>query len=197
MKTIMVGSFFLLVANSAFAADMAVPIYKAPPLEAAPTWNGFYLGANLGYSQAAWTSNSNQAVFNFESTTAKPNLNGVVGGLQFGFNRQINRAWVLGLETDIQRTSEKASQNWTDPGSPALVPPPPPPPVIPPESSDFVGRPGGPASLQHSWDLPWFGTARLRAGVTPADNWLLYVTGGLAYGQPRYSFSFSQPGAAA
>jgi len=32
--------------------------------------------------------------------------------------------------------------------------------------------------------------------MTPTDNWLLYATGGLAFGQTKYSFNFSQPGAA-
>jgi outer membrane immunogenic protein len=31
--------------------------------------------------------------------------------------------------------------------------------------------------------LQWFGTARARLGFTPADRWLVYATGGLAYGE--------------
>jgi outer membrane immunogenic protein len=31
--------------------------------------------------------------------------------------------------------------------------------------------------------LPWFGTARARLGFLPTDHWMLYVTGGLAYGE--------------
>jgi outer membrane immunogenic protein len=38
---------------------------------------------------------------------------------------------------------------------------------------------------------------RARVGITPVENWLFYVTGGLAYGQSSYEFHFSQPGAAA
>ena len=33
-----------------------------------------------------------------------------------------------------------------------------------------------------SGTLPWFGTIRARVGLAPANNWLLYATGGLAYG---------------
>jgi outer membrane immunogenic protein len=33
--------------------------------------------------------------------------------------------------------------------------------------------------------LPLFGTARARVGFTPADRWLVYATGGLAYGEIR------------
>src|SRR5205085_8924447 len=70
-------------------------------------------------------------------------------------------------------------------------------PVGPPCCADFVPRPGGPASLSHEWKLKWFGTVRGRVGVTPVENWLLYVTGGFAYGGSSYEFNFSQPGAAA
>ncbi|MGB6966673.1 MAG: hypothetical protein WBD90_19720, partial [Xanthobacteraceae bacterium] len=39
-----------LVGTPAFAADMAAPVYKAPP-PAAPMfrWTGFYIGLNGGY----------------------------------------------------------------------------------------------------------------------------------------------------
>ena len=37
---------------------------------------------------------------------------------------------------------------------------------------------------------------RLRAGYNPTPDWLLFITGGLAYGRSEYNFSFAQPGAA-
>jgi opacity protein-like surface antigen len=88
--------------------------------------------------------------------------------------------------------AKKISQNWSDPGLPALTPRPLPPPEL---LLDFVPRPGGPAAISHEWKFPWFGTLRLRAGMTPSHNWLLYVTGGLAVGETKYTFNFSQPGA--
>ena len=42
--------------------------------------------------------------------------------------------------------------------------------------------PGGAAN--NTWKFPWFGTARGRIGYAP-DNWLLYFTGGLVYGQTK------------
>ena len=112
-----------LFAGSSSAADMPVkaPVYK-PPI--ADWWDGFYVGVNLGYSSAKWDTSSNQRVFNFETLTASPRLNGTVGGAQFGLNVQTGNRWVLGFEADLQRTGEKASQTWTDPGLPAIVPPP-------------------------------------------------------------------------
>jgi outer membrane immunogenic protein len=177
------------------------PVYKAPVVD---WWDGFYVGVNLGYSAAKWDTLSSQHVFDFESSTASPRLNGIVGGAQLGLNVQVGRHWVLGFEADLQSTKEKAAQTWTDPGLPAIVPPPPPPPPPPtpppPEEEpveDFVPRAGGPAQLSHTWSFPWFATARLRAGVTLTDWWLFYVTGGAVFGETRYSFTFSQPGAAA
>jgi outer membrane immunogenic protein len=168
---------------------MRKPIYKAPPVVYDP-WTGGYIGVNIGYSWGDWSANSNQRVFNFQSQTANPKVNGVLGGFQAGYNWRVNQQGLWGIEADIQATGEKAAQNWGDPGLPPSI-------VIPGETFDFVPRPGGPASLSHDWKFPWFATARLRAGVTPVANWLLYVTGGLAVGETRYNFTFSQPGAAA
>jgi outer membrane immunogenic protein len=98
----------------------------------------------------------------------------------------MNGQWLFGIEGDIQITGEKASHNWSDPELP----------IDDGGTAAFVPRAGGPATLSHQWELPWFATLRLRAGVTPVDNWLFYVTGGLAVGEARYSFDFSQPGAA-
>jgi outer membrane immunogenic protein len=171
---------------SASAADL--PVYtKAPPLP--PTWTGFYLGGNVGYSWGPWDTTSNQKIFDFESTTASPKVDGVIGGLQAGYNWQYNPQWVFGIEADIQVTGEKAKQSWGDPGLPVAPPQPPP--------DDFVPRVGGPASLSSEWNLPWFGTARARAGYLTSSTTLFYATGGLAFGESRYKFNFSQPRAGA
>jgi outer membrane immunogenic protein len=171
------------LAGSAAAADMPVKMpVKAAPIIAVDPWVGPYIGVNIGYSWGPWNSSSNQEVFNFESTTASPKVNGILGGVQAGYNFRLAPQWLWGVEGDIQITDEKAHQDWTDPGAPVE------------QIKDFVPRAGGPATLSHEWKFPWFGTLRLRAGYNPAENWLLYVTGGLAVGESKYSFNFSQPG---
>jgi outer membrane immunogenic protein len=177
------------VSSTAVAADKRAPIYKAPPVVYDP-WSGGYIGVNIGYSWGNWSASSSQPVFNFEVPNANPKVNGVLGGVQAGFNLRPNRQWLVGFEADVQITGEKAAQSWVDPELPPTIAPP------PPDTETFVPRPGGPATLSHDWSFPWFATLRLRAGVTPVDNWLLYVTGGLAVGETRYNFAFSQPGAA-
>jgi outer membrane immunogenic protein len=102
--------------------------------------------------------------------------------VQAGYNWRVAPQWILGIEGDVQITGEKASETWTDPEIPT------------PQIQNFVPSVGGPATLSSEWKFPWFGTLRLRTGYNPAENWLLYVTGGLAVGESKYSFNFSQPG---
>jgi outer membrane immunogenic protein len=81
---------------SANAADMAVKAPPAPPMMAAFSWTGFYIGGNLG---GAWgQGNVTDALtgLTFSGTT-----NGVfVGGGQVGFNYQVS-SLVFGLEADF------------------------------------------------------------------------------------------------
>ena len=94
-----------------------------------------------------------------------PNLDGVVGGGQIGYNWQAN-VWVFGLEADIQGTSENGSNSASETlAFPGILP------II------------STGTLNYSEKLPWFGTVRGRLGVLANPNWLLYATGGLAYGE--------------
>jgi outer membrane immunogenic protein len=154
------------LAAPAFAADLAKappapPPYVPPP---GPMWTGWYIGANIGGS---FGSASESATFaGVPVGGGSPSLDGVVGGGQIGYNWQAN-AWVFGLEADIQGTSEdgssSASETVTPIGILALAP--------------VTG------TLGYSEKLPWFGTVRGRLGFLPAPNWLIYGTGGLAYGE--------------
>src|SRR5262249_45738262 len=89
----------------ATAADMRAPVYKAPPLVYDP-WTGGYVGINVGYSWGPWSASANQPVFNFESLTASPKLNGWLGGLQAGYNLRGYGPLLLGIEGDVQITGE-------------------------------------------------------------------------------------------
>ena len=191
-RAVIAAAFCGLGVSYANAADLPVKASKAPLAMQAMAavidpWTGAYIGANVGYSWGPWSASSNQLIFNFESTTARPHVNGVIGGLQFGYNWHTAPQWVWGFEADIQASGEKASQTWTDPELP---------PTTIPVITDFVPRAGGPAVLSHTWKFPWFSTLRLRAGMLASPNWLLYLTGGVAIGESKYTFDFSQPGAA-
>jgi outer membrane immunogenic protein len=129
-------------------------------------WTGWYIGGNIGGSFG--TASDSATFAGVPVGGGSPNLDGVVGGGQIGYNWQAN-AWVFGLEADIQGTSEdgssSASQTVTLPG------------VF------IAAAPTATGTLNYTDKLPWFGTVRGRIGFLPAPNWLIYGTGGLAYGE--------------
>jgi outer membrane immunogenic protein len=197
-----------VLATAPAAAKDRAPLnaYNAPVV-ALYEWTGFYIGGNIGGSFGRARSDIFATGL---PATASPGgaMNGVLGGLQFGYNARFDRLF-FGLETDFQGTSQRGNSTVTDfipgtpgvpgtptiPGTPAIpciLFDPPAPACIPgtgiPATPDIPGTPaipGRPAAIgiigvQNQ--LPWFGTLRGRFGVTPAERWWLYVTGGLAYG---------------
>jgi outer membrane immunogenic protein len=103
MKKIFLTSVALAVlgAAPAFAADLAGrPYTKAPMVEQAASWTGFYLGGHVG---AGWNSNSftNANIPDFEDfglPFGSGTANGMLGGFQGGFNYQIAPKLVIGIE---------------------------------------------------------------------------------------------------
>jgi outer membrane immunogenic protein len=193
----------IVSSGAALAADLPVRTYTKAPIVVDPVynWTGFYVGANLGWSFGRSRTDVTIAGVPFASTSQR--MDGILGGLQAGYNWQSGRA-VFGLETDIQATDQKGSSSIVDfipgtPGTPAI-------PCIlfdPPAPACIIGTgipavPGIPAITgiaTYQNKLPWFGTFRGRLGFTPADRWLLYVTGGLAYGEVTTSETLNVNGA--
>lgn len=181
----------------AFAADLprkapvAAPI--APP---AYSWSGWYAGYNAG---GGWSNNdgidnvvtSTFCNANFSGCTSgefataaaaaaggdldtKPK--GFIGGGQIGYNFQAGQA-VYGIEADFQGASIKGSATAVT----AAVPP------------GFAAL-GSTVTIAGtgSQKIDFLGTLRGRLGWTPSAPWLLYVTGGLAYGHTETSVSFAE-----
>jgi outer membrane immunogenic protein len=167
--------------GGAMAADMAL---KARPVASAGyNWSGCYLGINGGYgwgdnnahlqpssdprSQAFWNPafNAGAAPSNFGYTTE----GGLVGG-QVGCNYQTGK-FVFGIEGDIDWADISGSRSVS-----TLVP-------------GFVQ-----GNFSSGQTLHWLGTVRGRVGVTPVDRLLLYVTGGVAFGDVGYNLNFAFPG---
>jgi outer membrane immunogenic protein len=173
MKRLWVGiaAAASLAATGALAADLPTkaPIYKAP--EVVYDWTGFYVGGNVGYS---WGNAANgTTVDRFLTGAPLPGLlngtngssndvNGIIGGGQFGYNWQLRGGWLFGLEADFQGSGEKGSGAVT---------------------CSACSDDGTPIIANLSQKLDWFGTARARVGVLPSPDALLYLTGGLAYGK--------------
>jgi outer membrane immunogenic protein len=169
MKFLILGSVALaaMIAGPAMAADMPL---KAPPLAPIYSWTGFYIGANVGYSWGRARSLYNDPNFpNNDAPALNPlsqRLDGVIGGGQIGYNWQVNKTWVLGLEADIQGSGERGSASFYDPYSVGV------------DCDVFCSSVSGTMKVA----LDWFGTARARAGVLVTPTTLLYATGGLAFG---------------
>jgi outer membrane immunogenic protein len=175
-KILLVAAAIAVAGTPVLAADMAAaPTYsKAPVAALAYNWTGFYGGLNAGgvWSDAG-TAFTASPVF-FAGGGAVPlsadgsvglSKTGFTGGAQAGYNWQSDR-FVLGLEADINYTDIKKSASVT--------------------RATSIGLPLG-YTVFESVSSDWLATVRGRAGFA-ANNWLFYVTGGLAVA----NFGFTQ-----
>jgi outer membrane immunogenic protein len=97
-KMIYLGLVGVLLSSSAFAADMNAPVYKAAPAPIVGNpWDGFYVGANVGYGGSNFSAS---ALGISESQSAS----GAIYGGQLGYNKTFG-TYLLGLETDFQGAS--------------------------------------------------------------------------------------------
>lgn len=166
----------------ASAADMAVKATPAPVYN----WTGWYAGVNAGYgwhnhratfsgdgdagagtvftdklardSRQAMTADSPHHAVYRQSLR----MSGFAGGGQLGYNWQVDRNWLVGVEADLQYSGIKGDAVFNGP--------------------DEGGVTTG-ATSSHS--LEWFGTLRGRVGLLLGDRFLAFGTGGLAYGATK------------
>jgi outer membrane immunogenic protein len=183
MKKLVIAGVALaaLIGTPALAADMAAPVYKAPP-PVAPVWSwtGFYVGLNGGYGWNQSTGNTTciapgGVVGGFGCNLPNSGITKAQGGLfgaQAGYNWQTS-SFVWGLETDIQWSGIKGSGAKTDFCCTA---------PFPAAGVDTA-----------STNLQWFGTVRGRVGVLASPSALLYVTGGLIYGHESVANAVTFP----
>jgi outer membrane immunogenic protein len=142
------------------AADL--PNRKEPlPVFAAiaPTWTGFYVGANVGGVWGRSDIIDTAGTYFFPNGASRISRSGVIGGVQAGYNWQISNI-VLGVEADVSFSSSSQSA-----------------------ASDQTGLPG-----THSSRLSALGTVRARAGLA-FDRFMPYVTGGLAFADLKNSLT--------
>jgi len=182
-------SFALAVACcTAALAQVASAAPVRAPIVPIVSWTGFYTGGNIGYS---WGRSN--TTYGFVDTTthallssaaSKTNLDGVIGGIQAGYNWQ-NTTWVYGFETDFQGSGQKGSQAGACAGGSLAG-------VAPFSSACAPGHLGDtaindraalPVNSALSQKLEWFGTFRGRLGYTITPTLIGYATGGLAYGR--------------
>lgn len=174
-----------LIGTPVFAADMAV---KAPPPPTAPvfSWTGFYGGLNMGVSFGRASADVNYFAPSLGSTVCGPpgalcingsdtvDMNGPIGGVQAGYNWQ-NGNYLLGVEADFQGTGQSATRDFA---------------VSFNNGTSAGGVTQGTAGISLTERMPWLGTVRGRVGYV-ANQWLVYATGGLAYGRIEVDSSAS------
>jgi len=150
-------------------------------------WAGFNLGINLGYSFAAghsrtttvdipggyFASSSIPAI----NTAGSQHLNpeGFIGGGQAGYSYAVDPNWVVGLEADLEANSITDRESRTG-VYPCCAP-----------SSFAIGS---------KVESTWLATLRPVVGYA-MDNWMVYITGGLALHDQKASFAFTDDFAAA
>jgi len=170
----------LAISSVAFAADMPtkVPVAPAP---AVYNWTGFYAGLNAGgtwgHSDVATSTIFDPA--GYFASTSVPGVNaagagsvdtsGFTGGGQIGYNWQTSNNVVLGLEADFQYFGNDETRTVSSP----------------------YPAPFGAFSFGISQNVKtdWLFTLRPRLGFA-SNNWLFYVTGGLAVTNLKTSFNF-------
>jgi outer membrane immunogenic protein len=154
----------MLAATSAFGADIARPVYKAPII-AAPvfTWTGFYVGGFVGGSSGS-EDPTDLNEYDFQGVAGIPRSgtfhnwayrlkSSFIGGGTVGYNYQIGM-WVLGIEGEAGFI--RLTGSAPDPNSPGLD-------VV---SSSALGN--------------WYVIGAGRVGYA-FDRWLAYVKGGAVF----------------
>ena len=164
----------------ALAADIPVkaPVV-APVMAPIYSWTGFYIGGNVGYhwdrdrattsaNPIGWTIAGAAAIDGVTGGTVNPR--GIIGGGQIGYNWQASSNFLWGFEADANVLSGRASRLVT------------PFTVINPADV-----------FTTSAETTFLTTVRGRLGVT-FDRALLYVTGGLAISNTKFTDSFGSFG---
>ena len=163
MKSILLSSVAILIASSAMAAD-AIVAEPAPVAADTFSWTGGYIGVNAGYGGGKFKHPYSIAdAYGFYDWGGSLDVtsSGFVGGLQVGYNWQFDNGLVLGAETDFQGSTVKGEV-----------------------SANFEDL----AALAET-KVDWFGTLRARLGYVATERFLVYGTGGLAYGRVKSSVS--------
>jgi outer membrane immunogenic protein len=145
------------------SADLAL---KAPPPPPPPvfSWTGFYIGAHGGIGGDRFHYPFAAPGIPLSGEFGITSSGGFAGG-QVGFNYQITPSFLIGIEADA---------SWSD---------------ISGELTGTVTAPGGTLSFAAGTDLNWFGTVRGRIGWIATPTFLVYATGGWAFGETTSFFN--------
>ncbi|WP_234682837.1 outer membrane protein [Bradyrhizobium monzae] len=192
MKSLLLGcAASLVLATIANAADLSPKTYtKAPVIAPASSWTGFYVGGNIGGGwgdpRATYAGNDTTSAvllagllgFPDQQAVASHGINssGVTGGVELGYNWQVDPRWLIGLETDFSGSGIKGAGSGTS--------------VL----STLLG--GFTQTVNAEQAIEWWGTVRARLGFLPHKDLLLFGTAGFAYGRVSGTDTYMFNGAA-
>jgi outer membrane immunogenic protein len=183
LKGVAIAALTAASTMAAQAADLPTRKEAPPPVFVPPpfTWTGFYVGLNAGASFGTGNRTTTLSVPSFLNNflvaswpgNLGSNNTGFIGGGQAGYNWQTG-AFVLGVETDFDGTTQGKTFNFTSLPFAATTP-----------------LPGDILSVNAKANLDWLGTTRARLGfvATPDNRLMIYATGGVAYGGGSSSFT--------
>jgi outer membrane immunogenic protein len=188
-KFLLAGVASLVALGAAHAADL--PRRQAPPPVFVPvpvfTWTGFYLGTHSSYTfsdnqtiRTVGNNNGAGGITNTQSNVAlgrrpasfkaeQDGIGNIGGGIGYNYQFTPGSGFVVGAEADV---------TWTDIGKrrdyfgPALA------------ANNFIPDP---SSFRNR--LNYLGTVQGRLGYA-FDRFLVYGTGGFAYGEVKYQADF-------
>jgi opacity protein-like surface antigen len=176
-KLLLTGvSFAALITNSAIAADLTAPVYKAPAV--VYNWTGCYIGGDIGYGGAR--QNETQTTYPVAYNAGSSGGSGMMSGGHIGCNVEgtygVARGWVVGIEADWSGTKLNGTQ------------------IAP--NALLNGVPVGPGSIAFTENTKSLVSIRGRAGYAIVPDVLLYTTVGVAWNHTDYSGSDTVNGSA-
>ncbi len=167
----------------AAAADAAPPLHLLTGEEAPQqNWSGFYIGINGG-----WIGSSHAAVTNSATDTGSAGFgralsagaipaklaiehSGFLGGGQIGYNWQVERKFLWGVEADFDGIAKGSSDiGFSFPGSAAIAP----------------------MTTAYNAGMDSLGTVRARVGYLPSESILWYATAGIAFSNTKVGSGYS------
>lgn len=154
-KMVCTAALALVAATGAYAGGQTMET------AAASDWTGGHIGVNAGgtWQRGITTFDENFTTFAMREDTLVVEQRGGVAGAQLGYDWQLGDKTVIGVETDFDWSGLKGSHS---------------------DGSVVVGS--SQAIQSTTQKITWIGTVRPILGFLPLHNWMLYVTGGFAYG---------------
>ncbi len=109
-----VGLSILALDQSARAAEANMPV-TAPPVQTTFDWTGFYIGAHAGFGRGA----PNAVLIDPATGTTSNVFDGMIAGVQAGYNYRLASGLLLGVEADISLPSYLTSNSVVSSTGPA------------------------------------------------------------------------------